>query len=196
MSSQLPRREHPSGRGARARIVAACRVLFRRRGINAVGVAELAAAAQVSKRTMYQHFAGKDDLIIAYLRSFEDDPENGPERALGRSDLTPRARLLELFATLADDEHPMRGCPFLNVAVELPDVAHPAHRLAAEHKLRFSERLAELAREAGARDATRLGRRLALLYDGAAAQVVVSDSPDAADEAHAMAAALLDQAID
>ena len=89
----------------------------------------------------------------------------------------------------------MRGCPFVNVAVELPDPAHPAHRLAAEHKRHFAERLAELAREAGARDAARVGRRLALLYDGAAAQVVVSNSPDAADEAHAMAAALLDEAI-
>lgn len=196
MPSELPRREHPSGRGARARILAASRALFRRRGINAVGVAELSAAAKVSKRTLYRHFAGKDELIIAYLRSFEDDPQSGPERALGRSDLTPRARLLELFATLADDEHPMRGCPFLNAAVELPDVDHPAHRLAAQHKRRFCERLADLAREAGARDATRVGRRLALLYDGAAAQVVVSDDPDAAAEAHAMAAALLDQAID
>jgi AcrR family transcriptional regulator len=194
-SEGVTRREQPSGRGARARILEASRALFRRRGINAVGVAELAAVAHVSKRTLYRHFAGKDDLIIAYLRSFEDDPQNGPERALGRSDLTPRARLLELFATLADDEHPMRGCPFLNAAVELPDVDHPAHRLAAQHKRRFSERLADLAREAGARDATRVGRRLALLYDGAAAQIVVSDSPDAAAEAHAMAAALLDDAI-
>jgi len=193
--SELPRREHPSGRGARGRILAASRVLFRQGGINAVGVAELSAAAQVSKRTLYKHFATKDELIVAYLRSFEDDPETGPERALGRADLTPRARLLELFATLADAERPLRGCPFVNVAVELPDIEHPAHRLAAEHKRLFSERLADLAREAGARDANRVGRRLALLYDGAAAQLVVSDNPEAADDAHAIAAALLDRAI-
>jgi AcrR family transcriptional regulator len=196
MPSELPRREHPSGRGARGRILTASRALFLRRGINAVGMAELSAAAQVSKRTLYRHFASKDELIVAYLGSFEDDPESGPARALGRSDLTPRARLLELFATLAEDEHPLRGSPFVNAAIELPDVDHPAHRLAAQHKQRFSERLADLAREAGARDATRVGRRLALLYDGAAAQVVVSDNPDAAAEAHAMAAALLNEAID
>ena len=89
----------------------------------------------------------------------------------------------------------MRGCPFVNAAVELADPRHPAHRLAAEHKQRFAERLADLAREAGARDAERVGRRLALLYDGAAAQAVVSDSAESAAEAHAMAAALLDEAI-
>ena len=46
-----------------------------------------------------------------------------------------------------------------------------------------------------ARDAERVGRRLALLYDGAAAQAVVSDNAESAVEAHAMAAALLDEAI-
>ncbi len=183
------------GRGARARILQASQRLFRGRGINATGVAELAAAAHVSKRTLYQHFAGKDQVVVAYLRSFQDDPESGPERALERSDLTPRARLLELFATLADDQHPMRGCPYLNAAVELADPQHPAHRVAAEHKLLFTERLANLAREAGARDPDRVGRRLAVLYNGAAAQAVIHDTSDALAEAHAMAAAMLDEAI-
>ena len=171
-------------------------MLFRRDGINATGVAELAGAAQVSKRTLYQHFAGKDDLVAGYLRNAAQDPRSGPERALGRTDLTPRARLLELFATLADDDHPLRGCPFLNAAVELPDPGHPGHRVAAEHKREFAEQLASLAREAGARDADRVGRRLALLYDGAAAHAVMFDSGDGADEAHALAAQILDQAIE
>jgi AcrR family transcriptional regulator len=190
-----PRSDRPGGRGARDRILEASRALFRERGINATGVAELAAAAHVSKRTLYKHFASKDDLIRAYLRSYADDSDAGPERALARLDLTPRARLLELFGTLADDDHPMRGCPYLNAAVELPDPKHPAHRLAAEHKHRFIERLQDLAREAGAHDAERVGRRLALLYDGAAAQAVVDDSPEGVVEAHAMAAAILDDAI-
>lgn len=171
-------------------------MLFRQNGINATGVAELAAAAQVSKRTLYQHFAGKDELVAAYLRAVGDDPQAGPERALARSDLTPRARLLELFATLADDDHPLRGCPFVNAAAELAEPGHPGHRAAAEHKQEFAQQLADLAREAGAHDPDRVGRRLALLYDGAAAQTVIFDSGDAAAEAHAMAAQILDEAID
>ena len=191
----LPRSDPPGGRGARARILHASRTLFRDRGINATGVAELAAAAHVSKRTLYQHFASKDELVTAYLRTYATEGDTGPERALTRSDLTPRARLLELFGTLADAGHPMRGCPYVNAAVELADPGHPAHRLAAEHKQRFAERLADLAREAGAHDAERVGRRLALLYDGAAAQAVVYDSGDTVAEARAMAAAILEDAI-
>jgi AcrR family transcriptional regulator len=194
MPGVLPTRQGPGGRGARARILQAARVLFAERGINATGVAELAAAAQVSKRTLYQHFASKDDVIVAHLQAFEDDPALGPERVLARTDLSPRAQLLELFSALG--EQPRRGDPFVDAAVELPDPEHPAHRFAAEHKQRFTERLTDIARDAGARPAEQVGRRLALLYDGAAAQSVVSGSAEPAAEAFAMAASILREAID
>lgn len=186
----------PGGRGARRRILSAARVLFYRHGINATGVAELCAAAHVSKRTLYQHFAGKDELVAAYLRDVADDPGYPPEAVLARDDLAPRARLLELFDALAAGGRPLRGCPFVNAAVELPDPAHPAHRFAAAYKRRFAQRLAGLAREAGARNADRVGQRLALLYDAAAAQVVLFDSAEPAAEAQALAAAILGDAID
>jgi AcrR family transcriptional regulator len=192
----LPTRDGPGGRGAHDRILQAARVLFRERGINATGVAELAAAAQVSKRTLYQHFPSKDDVVIAYLRSFEEQPALGPEGVLARTELSPRARLLELFAALEAEPHPLRGCPFVAAAVEQPDAGHPVHRLAAEHKRRFTEQLTELARAAGARGPEQVGRRLALLYDGAGAQAVVSGSAAAAADARAVAGTILREAID
>jgi AcrR family transcriptional regulator len=186
----------PGGRGARGRILAAAGELFYRQGINATGIAELCAAAHVSKRTLYQHFAGKDEVVAAYLTALVGDDSSPPEAVLARADLAPRARLLELFTALAAGGDPLRGCPFVNAAVELADPASRGHRLAAEHKLRFAERLADLARAAGARNSERVGRRLALLYDGAAAQIVVQDRPDPASEAQALAAIILREAID
>lgn len=150
----------------------------------------------MSKRTLYQHFAGKDELVAAYLTGFAEDRAYPPEAVLARSDLAPRARLLELFAALADDSRPLRGDPFVNAAVEVADPSALVHRIAAAHKQRFAHRLADLARAAGARDPEQVGRRLALLYDGAAAQVVVQDSPEPAAEAQAMAAAILRDALD
>jgi hypothetical protein len=44
------------GRGARARIVSASQQLFRDQGINCTGMDQLCAVAEVSKRTLYQHF--------------------------------------------------------------------------------------------------------------------------------------------
>ena len=49
------------GRGARERILSASQQLFRDQGINCTGVNELCAVAEVSKRTLYQHFTGGKD---------------------------------------------------------------------------------------------------------------------------------------
>jgi AcrR family transcriptional regulator len=183
------------GRGARERILAAARELFYQQGITATGISELCEVAHVSRRTLYQHFPGKDELIAAYLDAFAGDPTHPPEAVLARADLAPRARLLELFSALAEGPRPLRGDPFVNAAIEVSDPRALAHRLAGEHGRRMAVRLADLARAAGARDPDTIGRRLALLYAGAAAQVVALDSPQPATDAQAMAAALLQQAI-
>ncbi len=196
----VPAPRHPpavsGGRGARDRILAATRDLYFRQGINLTGITELCAVASVSKRTLYQHFASKEEVVLAYLAAIAADAGYPPHAVLTRQDLAPRARLLELYATLSAGRRPLRGCPFVNAGVELSDPAHPAHQFAATYKREFAGRLGALAREGGARGADRLGSRLALLYDGAAAQVVLYDSPEPASEAQALAAALLRDAID
>src|SRR5947209_14537131 len=78
------------GRGARERILSASQQLFREQGINRTGMDQLCAAAQVSKRTAYQHFTGKDELVAEYLRRF--DPSVMPE-GHDSTGLTPRARI-------------------------------------------------------------------------------------------------------
>ena len=47
------------GRGARERILSASQQLFRDQGINSTGMDQLCAVAEVSKRTLYQHFAAR-----------------------------------------------------------------------------------------------------------------------------------------
>ena len=112
----------------------------------------------------------------ATLAELSADETIGPLSVLSREDLSPRARLIELFATLDDGQAPLRGDPFAAAAYELADPAHPARRTVAEHAAGFVARLSDLARAAGARDPERVGRRLALLYAGAAAQMVALDS--------------------
>jgi AcrR family transcriptional regulator len=184
------------GRGARERILAAAETLFARQGINATSMNDLYLEARVSKRTLYHHFAGKDELVGAYLEAADHDTGWGPLTVLTRADLAPRARLLELFTALEQLPRPLRGDPFVSAAVEFPDPSHPAHRAAAEHGRRLQQRLTDLARAAGARDPERVGRRLALLYDGAAIRAFVDDDPAATADAYAIAAAILRDAID
>jgi AcrR family transcriptional regulator len=182
------------GRGARERILAAATELFWAHGINATGMDQLAEQAQVSKRTLYSHFASKDDLIGAYLEHVRDDVPL-PTDVLARTDLPPRERLLAIFNGGALFASIARGCAFLNSAVEVPDPAHPAHRLVATYKRDLAKQLAEVAREAGARDPKLLGNQLALVWDGAAARAVALNSRETAAHARAIAAVLIDQAI-
>ncbi len=182
------------GRGARLRILEAARSLFARQGINATSINELRAEARVSKRTLYQQFLSKDELVLAYLDESERVGLAGA--LLAREDLVPRARLLELFTTLVEAPQPIPPEPFVAAAVEFPDPEHPVHRAAVAHARAFVARLSDLARAAGARDPDQVGRRLALLYTGAAGRVVLDDAALVVSDAHAVAAAILRDAID
>lgn len=173
------------GRGARERILTASQQLFRDQGINTTGVDQLCTVAEVSKRTLYQHFGGKDELIAEHLRRF--DPDVLPE-VFDRRDLTPRERLLAVF----DIHAPL--CPFIAAAVEIQDPEHPARVLARDYKRAFAARLTDAAREAGAGDPEQLGEQLALLLDGASARSRVLNT-DAFATAAAAAAVLVDHAI-
>jgi AcrR family transcriptional regulator len=173
------------GRGARERILSASQQLFRDQGINCTGMDQLCSVAEVSKRTLYQHFPGKDELIAEHLRRF--DPEILPE-LFDRADLTPRERLLAAF-----DIHPPL-CPFIAAAVEIHDPSHPARVHARDYKKAFAARLTETAREAGATNPEQLGEQLALLLDGASARNRVLNTETFATAA-AIAAVLVENAV-
>jgi len=173
------------GRGARERILTASQRLFRDQGINGTGIDQLCAVAEVSKRTLYQHFTGKDELIAEHLRRF--DPDILPE-VFDRADLSPRARLLAAF----DIDSPL--CPFIAAAVEIHDPRHPARAYARDYKRALAARLTETAREAGATNPEQLGEQLALLLDGASARSRVLDTSTFSTAA-AIATVLIDNAI-
>jgi AcrR family transcriptional regulator len=174
------------GRGARERILSASQQLFRDQGINCTGMNELCAVAEVSKRTLYQHFTGgKDELVAEHLRRF--DPDILPA-VFDRADLTPRARLLAAF----DMDSPL--CPFIAAAVEIHDPGHPARVYARDYKQALAARLTETARQAGATNPEQLGEQLALLLDGASARSRVLNTSTFSTAA-AIAAVLIDNAI-
>jgi AcrR family transcriptional regulator len=190
------------GRGARERILGAAERLFGEQGINNTGMDQLCAAAQVSKRTAYQHFGTKDDLVAAYLRQVDGETMRA---AFERPELSPRERLLAVFerpapppgdaARAAADAPPStEGCPFIGAAVEIADPQHPARVLAREHKAAVAARLTETAREAGAADPELLGEQLALLLDGASARTRTLGA-DAIPTAVGIAASLIEHAI-
>ena len=179
------------GRGARERILVAAQQLFREQGINSTGMDQLCATAQVSKRTAYQHFGSKDELIAEYLR--QHDPDTMPE-VFERTDLNARERLLAVFEPPPFTHGPTALCPFIAASVEIADPEHPARVRACEYKMSVATRLTETAREAGAADPELLGEQLALLLDGASARTRTLGT-EAMPTAAGIAATLIEHAI-
>ncbi len=74
----------PDKRGSAARIRKAARTLFLERGYGATSMDAVAAAAPVSKRTLYQYYPGKAELfaaVIAEVWSFFTDAPLLPDHA-------------------------------------------------------------------------------------------------------------------
>jgi AcrR family transcriptional regulator len=181
-----------AGRPPRERILDAARTLFYREGIRATGVERIAEQAQVSKRTLYQHFSSKDELIEAYLRRIHNAGGPPNERALDGPGTSPRNRLLAIFD--GPPTHRFRGCPFHNAAVEAAEEMADVHDLVHAHKLQFIARLTDAAAQAGATDPYQLGHQLAVLFEGGLALATSLNDTAALIHARSAAEVLIDAA--
>ncbi|MEV8319793.1 TetR family transcriptional regulator [Streptomyces sp. NPDC059900] len=174
----------PAGR----RIVAAAEELFYQRGITAVGVDLIAEHSGVTKRTLYNRFGSKDHLVAAYLTQ-RDQRWRSVVRAAVDASGTPAEAVTAPFEALRTwSQTNTRGCAFINALAELPDPAHPAHRIAADQKLWLLNLFAELAAAAGCSSPDTLAARLLVLHEGAlATQPLALDTlAQAADLARAL----------
>ena len=181
-----------SSANARERILSAAGSLFYCEGIHATGVERIAAEAHASKRTMYQHFPSKPQLVEEYLRGIHDTGGMPNEKALDTGGLTPRNRLLAIFDGPPTDR--FRGCPFHNAAVESAGALPSTDAIVRNHKLEFARRLVDVAHEAGAADPHLLGNQLAVLFDGATAMATSLNDTAPLVHARAAAATLIDAA--
>jgi AcrR family transcriptional regulator len=183
----------PGGRGARERIERAAAQLFYRNGIHATGVELVAQQANVSKRTLYQHFASKHELVDNYLRGVDARGGSPTEKHLYDADLPARDRLLAIFDLRRSEV--VRGCPFHNAAVESAGSLASTDEIVRTHKSEFTRRLIAVAREAGAADPHLLGQQLAVLFEGATALATSMNDTAPVVHARAAAATLIDAAL-
>lgn len=162
---------------ARDRLLAAADTLFYEEGIHAVGIDRLLKEASVAKASLYQVFASKDELVVAYLRQRTAWGREHVDRALAEVQ-DPVERLVLVFVCLSRwmTSEQFRGCPFINAAAEYPQPEHPVHREVlrdrAERRARFTALVAALP----AKDAAGLTEVLMLLYDGALVSADLGDS--------------------
>ncbi len=114
--------------------------LFYQKGVHALGINEILAETGIAKKTLYNHFASKNELISAVVayrdKCFCDWLEGELNKAAPGI-----ARINALFDALDDWFNdraevllPFRGCFFINVSGEFSDPADPVHQQCMKHK--------------------------------------------------------------
>lgn len=155
---------------ARARLLDAATRVFYLEGIHSVGVDRVIAEAQVTRATLYRHFAGKDDLVLAYLDRADRGIRAGVKAArAGKGSAADEVRAVGRFITEGIQSPGFRGCAFLNAAAEYPDPAHPIHQAVLAHRQWFLDTVTALLEQVGDTPAVEAGRHLVMLRDGAMA---------------------------
>lgn len=182
----------------REQIVSEALKLFYQDGFNATGVDKICTEAGVSKKTLYNHFKSKDELILATLRKRDGLFRNRIMRETERLGTTPRERLLSIYDAVEAwfREKTFSGCMFINAAAEFSARDNPNHIVCAEHKRLVRDYIRQLAAEAGALDPQALASQLNLLLEGAIVEAYVSGNTQAAKLAKSMAMVFINRALD
>ena len=163
----------------RDRLVAGASEVFYRDGIAATGIAALSKELRISKRTMYELFDSKDELVAAVLTHQDELVRAALLGSAEQASDDPRERLLTVFAQIEDRVRApgFRGCPFLNATAELAAVDHPARAVSQHHKEQVRRWFERTLRRAGASRPRARSAQLLLLLDGALSQSVIAAPP-------------------
>lgn len=150
-------------------ILDAASELFYAHGIHAVGVDAIAAHAGVTKRTLYDRFGSKEQLVVEYLRARDRAWRDMVTDRLAQTDDDPQERLRTIYAADRDwaAERSPKGCSMINAHAEISDPGHPAYAIIVGQKQWMRDLFTQLATDAGVRSPDDVGERLLLLHEGA-----------------------------
>lgn len=141
-----------TGTSPRERILETASRLFYEQGYHLTGINQIIEEADVAKATFYSHFSTKQELGLAWLQRCRADFAEFAKSILN-SQLPPLEKILRFFEQ--DKEafsENYRGCPFLNVASEIPVFDEPMRQEVLAHKQNVLEEITRLvARYASSR---------------------------------------------
>ena len=166
--------------GPRERLLAVAEQMTYAEGLN-VGVDALLREANVARRSLYEHFGGKDGLLVEVLRRSTEQDLRRYHEVMDAAGTDPRVRLLAIFDDLdAVTSGPgFRGCRYLAADLALPAAEHPVHAVSAAYRAEVHTLLRAECDKLGRADAGELADRIHLLIEGvlAAAAFGAIDQP-------------------
>jgi AcrR family transcriptional regulator len=147
----------------RERILEVADRLFYADGVRATGTEKIMSIAEVAKATFYRHFESKDALVLAYLENRDRALWDYLSHPAPPKDLREALTKFEQMASRPE----IIGCPFLRIASEYPDIAHPYHRLAIEHQNKIVDYLTDLLEPFAVIDKRAAAAAILSVIDGA-----------------------------
>jgi AcrR family transcriptional regulator len=186
----------PTRDAARDRILTAASQLFGEMGVQATGIDSLIAAAGVAKATFYRHFPSKDDLVVAWLRDSRTRWFDHVRRRVDEVSADPATQLSAWFDGVAEwlETEGYRGCPYLNLPVEISDPTHPAQPIVRQALDEVEDYLTGLLEAAGYRDARSLAAEVQALTAGSISLSVARQSTASVMTARRAALSLIEMA--
>jgi len=178
--------------GPRERLLTAGQQLFYSHGAS-VGVDALLKKANVARRSLYEHFGGKDGLIEAVLRRAAEEDLAWYESALAGS-ASPRERLLGLFDRLDElvTDPDFRGCRYFATDLALADPDHPAHAETDRFRRRLRRLLVQELEASGHARPERAAEQLHLLIEGTLVMGATQEGQHPARTARDLAVLVID----
>ncbi|WP_229732908.1 TetR/AcrR family transcriptional regulator [Conyzicola nivalis] len=153
----------------RDRILNAASRLFYANGIRATGIAEVVHLAEVTKVTLYRHFASKDALVLAYLARRSAFEHEYMDEAMRIAKADPASASEAIASTIGVESCSpgFRGCPFINAAAEFGDPESEIRQYVDAHRAWFKTVVEDLLQSTGIVDVSEAATDLVMLRDGA-----------------------------
>lgn len=110
---------------ARAKLVESSGRHAKQHGFSSSGMADLAAAAGVTTGSLYKHFSGKSDLLVALITT-ELKRTADLYKNIDASDDAQVSRVLRGYLSMSHVQHPASGCPLPALTSEISRADDPA----------------------------------------------------------------------
>lgn len=159
----------------RQQLIETAFALFYEHSVHGVGINQILQTSSVAKKTLYHHFASKDELVEAVVRYRDEVFFQWLSQQLSK-EIAGLAGIRALFMALDDwfnqrvpHLYQFRGCFFINISAEFSDPTHVVHQLCAQHKLAIEGLIREQVAALGLPNTAvlRITTAICLLKEGA-----------------------------
>ncbi len=166
----------------RQHIIETASNLFYSKGYNLTGINEIIKEAGIAKATLYNHFASKEEICLAYL-TYRNETFINDIKVFVNNAEEGKNKLYALFYFLQEffDQKDFNGCWCLNTIAEIPKENEKIKKEIQKQKGEFIAYIEELIDKNYPQDSDQkneaLARQIYLVYEGSISESKLHQDP-------------------